>query len=36
MPRIKTTPTVKIALYSLSVYLVLLLSLLVYRFIKTI
>jgi hypothetical protein len=35
MPRVKMTPTVRFALYFLSVYIVLLLGLLAYRFIQS-
>jgi hypothetical protein len=36
MPRIKTTPMAKIALYFLQFYLFFLLSLIMYKFIKTV
>ena len=36
MPRVKMTPMVRIALYSLSAYLILLLSLLLVRFLRII
>jgi hypothetical protein len=35
VPRVKMTPTVRFALYFLSVYIVLLLVLLAYRFIRS-
>lgn len=35
MPRIKTTPMVKLALYGLRVYLIVLLTLIVVKFVKT-
>ena len=35
MPRIKTTPMVKFALYVLRVYLVLLLGLIIFKFVRT-
>ncbi len=35
MPRIKTTPTVKVALYGLRIYLLVLLALILLKFIRT-
>jgi hypothetical protein len=34
MPRIQTTPTVKVALYSLRIYLIILLTLILIKFIR--
>ncbi len=36
MPRVKMTPTVKIALYCLSVYLVFLLAILIVKFVQVV
>jgi hypothetical protein len=35
MPRIKTTPMVKVALYGLRIYLIVLLGLIILKFVRT-
>jgi hypothetical protein len=35
MPRVKTTPMVKVALYCLRVYLIVLLGLIIFKFVRT-